>query len=150
MKDIFNTQTIQEFQTRIEKLTPNSQGQWGKMNVYQMLKHCADNEQLMLGQRKFKRVFLGRIFGKMALKSSIKNDAILSKNSPTHPDLVIKGDGDMEQEKQRWLNLLQDYPKRKPNDYNDFIHPFFGKMDSEQVSRFAYKHIDHHLRQFGV
>jgi len=150
MKDIFNPQTIQEFQTRIENLNPNSQGQWGKMSVYQMLKHCADNEQLMLGQRKFKRVFLGRIFGKIALKSNIKDDAPLSKNSPTHPDLVITANGDMEQEKQRWIKLLHNYPQRKSNDYKDFIHPFFGKMNSEQVSRFAYKHIDHHLRQFGV
>ena len=150
MKDIFNPQTIQEFQTRIEKLTPNSQAQWGKMNVYQMLKHCAGNEQLLLGQRKFKRVFLGRLFGKMALTSNIKDNSPMSQNSPTHPDLVIKGNGNMEQEKQLWLQLLQDYPKRKANDYNDFVHPFFGKMNSEQVSRFAYKHIDHHLRQFGV
>lgn len=150
MKDIFNPQTIQEFQARIEKLTPNSKGQWGKMNVYQMLKHCTGNEQMLLGQRQFKRVFLGRLFGKMALKSNIKDDKPMSQNSPTHPDLVIKGNGDMEQEKQLWIQLLQDYPKRKPNDYNGFVHPFFGKMNSEQVSRFAYKHIDHHLRQFGV
>jgi len=150
MKDIFNPQTIQEFQARIEKLTPNSQGQWGKMNVYQMLKHCVGNEQLLLGQRHFKRIFLGRLFGKMALKSNIKDDSPMSKNSMTHPDLVIKGNGDMEQEKQAWINLLHEYPARKTSDYNNFIHPFFGKMSSEQVSRFAYKHIDHHLRQFGV
>jgi hypothetical protein len=31
-----------------------------------------------------------------------------------------------------------------------FVHDFFGKMTDEQIGIFAYKHADHHLRQFGV
>ena len=150
MKNIFEIQTINEFKSRINQLDNNAQAQWGKMNLYQMLKHCSDNESMLVRERNFSRVFMGRIFGKMALKSNIGNDKPLAKNSPTHPDLKIKGDGDVEQQKQIWIAELEKYPKMKSSDYNDFIHPFFGKMNSEQVSRFAYKHVDHHLRQFGV
>ncbi len=150
MKSIFETQTINEFKTRINQLSEGAEAQWGKMNLYQMLKHCTENERLMLRQKQYSRRFIGRIFGKMALNASIKNDNPLSKNSPTHPDLKFKGDGNIEQEKALWISLLEQYPRMKSTDYNGFVHPFFGKMDSEQISKFAYKHIDHHLRQFGV
>ncbi len=150
MRDIFHPQTIADLKTRIQNINSDAQAQWGKMNVYQMLKHCTENEKLMLREKHFSRVFLGRIFGKMALRSNIKDDAPLSKNDPTHPDLKITGNGDVETEKQLWMSLLDNYLTKKASDYVGFIHPFFGKMNSEQVSRFAYKHIDHHLRQFGV
>ena len=150
MKDIFNQQTIDEFQTRIQKLNTGSKAQWGKMNVFQMLKHCTENDRMLLRERKYKRLFIGRLFGKLALKSNIKNDAPLGKNSPTHPELVIKENGDVTTQKQLWLNILNKYAAKRSSEYTDFVHPFFGKMDSTQVSKFAYKHIDHHLRQFGV
>jgi len=149
MKDIFQPQTIQQLKTRVQQLNENSTAQWGKMSVFQMLKHCSENEKLMLRERTFKRLFLGRIFGKLALKSNIKNEAPLDKNQPTHPDLKFSGNGDVESQKREWLSLLDKYPGGQIN-YNGFIHPFFGKMNKEQISKFAYKHIDHHLRQFGV
>ncbi len=150
MKNIFKAQTINELADRIEQITMNSTPQWGKMNVYQMLKHCTENEKLMLREATYKRRFIGRIFGKMALKSSIKDEAPLARNSPTHPALKFTGNGDVEQQKKEWLEVLVKYPTKKATDYKDFVHPFFGKMESEQISRLAYKHIDHHLRQFGV
>ena len=150
MKDIFNATTVQEFEARINQLSQNSTGQWGKMNVYQMLKHCTENEKMMLRQKQYKRRFIGRLFGKMALNASIKNEKPLDKNSPTHPDLKFTGTGDVEPLKQLWVSLLKQYPTQQSIDYEGFIHPFFGKMDSTQISRFAYKHVDHHLRQFGV
>lgn len=150
MKNIFDNQTINEFKVRINQLNPEAQPAWGKMNVFQMLKHCTENERMMVREKNYKRVFIGRIFGKMALKKNIKDDAPLAKNSPTNPELIFTGTGDIAQQKQLWIALLEKYPNMQSNDYADFVHPFFGKMDSEQISRFAYKHVDHHLRQFGV
>lgn len=150
MKNIFDSQTIKELKTRLHQIDGTSKAQWGKMNVYQMLKHCTENERLMLRQKTLKRLFIGRLFGPMALKSNIKDDAPLGRNSPTHPDLKFNGQGNVDSQKQAWLQLLDKYPTMQPEDYRSFTHPFFGKMNSEQVSQFAYKHIDHHLRQFGV
>ncbi len=150
MRDIFHPQTVADLKTRINNINSNAEAQWGKMNVYQMLKHCTENEKLLLREKKFRRIFMGRIFGKMALKSNIKDDNPMDKNNPTHPELKITGTGNVETEKQLWITLLDQYLTKKAADYTDFVHPFFGKMNSEQVSRFAFKHIDHHLRQFGV
>ncbi len=44
----------------------------GKMNIYQMLKHCTLCEEMYLGKTKHKRTLLGRLFGKMALNSLSK------------------------------------------------------------------------------
>lgn len=150
MKDIFDPQTIREFTSRIQNLTESSTAQWGKMTVYQMLKHCSENEKMILGEKKYKRLFFGRLFGKMALNSMVKDDKPLDKNQPTHPEFKIKGEGDIEAQKQVWLSLLDKYPQKTEADYEQFVHPFFGKMNKQQVSIASFKHVDHHLRQFGV
>jgi hypothetical protein len=116
------------------------------MNVYQVIKHCRIFEEMTLGKKKYQQAFIGRLFGKMALKSLIKDEKPLAHNTPTIPDLKITGEGDVESEKSKWIAMLMEYDHFS-ND--DFIHPFFGKMTKEQVGYLAYKHIDHHLRQFN-
>ncbi len=149
MKDIFNQNTVAEFQTRINNISADSTAQWGKMNVYQMLKHCTENDKMLTKERKFKRLFIGRIFGRLALRTSL-NDKPFTHNSPTHPDLIIKDNGDVETQKQEWLSVIEGYYSKPSTTFENFVHPFFGKMTPQQISKFAYKHIDHHLRQFGV
>ena len=151
MNSIFDKTTIDAFKARISKLDASNKAQWGKMNAKQMLKHCIENEQMLLREKTFKPVFIGKIFGKMALKSDIKDDRPLGKNSPTHPDLRIKEVHEpFEVLIAEWKTLLDKYPAIESSHYSNFRHPFFQKMDASQVSRFAVKHIDHHLRQFGV
>ncbi len=150
MQNIFSTSTINEFKTRIENLNPSAEAKWGKMNVYQMLKHCTENERMMVREKDYPRRFIGRIFGKMALKANTKDAKPLDKNGPTHPELIFTDNGDVEAQKQEWIALLEKYPLLDESAYSDFVHPFFGKMTSEQISTFAYKHVDHHLRQFGA
>ncbi|MEM6321351.1 MAG: DUF1569 domain-containing protein [Bacteroidota bacterium] len=150
MKDIFKQETIANFKARINNISEDSTAEWGKMNVYQMLKHCTENDKMMTGERQLKRLFIGRFFGRIALRSSIKDDKPLSLNSPTHPDLVIKENGNVAAQKQEWLSVLEGYYSKPTATFNNFVHPFFGKMTPQQISKFAYKHIDHHLRQFGV
>lgn len=146
MQSILNEQTRQELYLRINLLQPTDKAQWGKMDPWQMLRHCTLSEEMFLGVKGYKRLFIGRIFGRMALKSILKNEAVLKKNQPTHPELKINGSGDTEAEKQKWIALLEKYATySNPN----FVHPFFGPMHAQQVGIYVYKHTDHHLRQFG-
>jgi hypothetical protein len=147
MKTIFDKTTRDELITRINTLNENNTAQWGKMNVYQMLKHCRMWEEWMQSNEKHKRAFVGLLFGKMALKGVMKDESPLMRNSPTIPELRIKEQsGDIASEKKRWIMLIEQYPN-----YSDagFVHSFFGKMTKEQVGYMAYKHTDHHLRQFN-
>ena len=117
------------------------------MNVYQMVKHCALWEEMIQSGQKYKRAFIGRIFGRMALKSVLKDAAPLRKNSPTIPEFKVTGNGDIEREKIKWISEITAYADFSNN---GFLHPFFGKMTNEQIGYLAYKHADHHLRQFGA
>lgn len=147
MKTIFDKETRDEFITRINSLTNKGAAQWGKMNVYQMIKHCSSREEMIQENHQFKRAFVGRIFGRIALRSVLKNDAPLRKNSPTIPELVMSGNGDIAAEKEKWKSRINNYTNY-PHSF--YLHPFFGKMTKEQIGFFVYKHGDHHLRQFGA
>jgi hypothetical protein len=145
MKTIFDKATRDELTTRISMLSESSSPVWGKMNVFQMLKHCTLWEEMALGKKHFKRVFLGRIFGRLALKDLMK-DAPMRRNAPTIPELRVSGTGDVFMEKKKWIGLIEEYTVVSNP---DFIHPFAGKMTEEQIGRLSYKHADHHLRQFN-
>ena len=147
MKSVLDPSTRNELEKRIFLLNENSQRQWGKMTVYQMIKHCSLWEDMTQGKLTYKRVLIGRIFGRIALRSVLKNDTSLAQNTPTIPQLKITGNGDVESEKTAWLAKVAAYAHFSNA---GFIHPFFGKMTVEQTGCFVYKHTDHHLRQFGV
>jgi len=147
MKTVLNPATRDELITRVNTITQNSKPLWGKMNVYQMLKHATLADEMYLGKHKTDRAFIGRIFGKIALKKVLGNDSPLAKGTPTMPFMKIKEEnGDIPTQKQAWITTINEYETYKGN----FIHPFFGRMTEEQLGQMAYKHIDHHLRQFGA
>jgi len=146
MKTIFDKSTLDELISRINRLTENSEPQWGKMNPYQMVKHCSQWEEMMLGKKKFKRSFIGRLFGKMALNDLIKDEKDMKRNLPTLPGFKIRGTGDVALEKEKWIELMREHAQSEKQDYE---HPFFGKLTKEQTGYLAYKHTDHHLRQFN-
>lgn len=153
MKNIFDIEQRALIEKRIQLLTVESQPLWGKMDIYQMLIHCRRWSDWIHGKGEFERHtykqdFLGKLFGKMALKNTIKNDRVMGKNLPAGL-LTIKDKQsyDISIEKARWIQSVKEY-----EDFGNerFIHDFFGKMTKEQIGIFVYKHFDHHLRQFGV
>ncbi len=146
MKTIFDQQTRAELVSRINKLDESSKPKWGSMTVYQMIKHCTLWEEMLLGRTLYKQTFLGRIFGKIALKDLLK-DKPMKPNMPTVPSFKITGNGDVEAAKLVWINLINEHTQRKEI---GFFHPFFGQLSAEQAGRLAYKHIEHHLQQFNT
>ena len=148
MKTIFDKTTGDELIARINTLNENSRAQWGKMTVHQMLKHCISSEGMIFGTVKCKRVFLGRLIGRMALKGIMKDDKPMMRNAMSSPELVVKeSGGDIAAEKAKWIALIKGHGHYAvPPGY---VHPFFGVMTKEQIGILAYKHIDHHLRQFN-
>lgn len=150
MKTIFDKNTREELISRIEQITEDRKGEWGKMNIYQMLKHNTYWNGWILGNNdhSYKQALMGKIFGKIALKRMIKDEQAFDKNIPTSEQFKPKAlTGDLELEKSKWISLVKEYEiYNNPN----FIHDFFGKMTKEEIGILVYKHTDHHLRQFGV
>lgn len=145
MKSVFEQSTREEVIQRIHSLSEDSTAQWGKMSVCQMLKHCILWEEMLLGKKQYRQSLLGRLFGKIALKDMLKDEP-MQRNLPTVPSFRIKGGGNVAAAKAEWINLLAEHGRRQNA---GFVHPFFGKLTAEQAGRMAYKHIDHHLRQFN-
>ncbi len=150
MKTIFDNAVREELIMRINSLSEVNKAQWGKMNVFQMVKHNSYWNGWILGKdyHTYKQAFMGKIFGKMALRNMIKDDKPLDKNIPTSSQFKVKETNeDLKAEKLKWISLTKSYENY---DNPDFIHDFFGKMTKEQIGILVYKHTDHHLRQFGV
>jgi hypothetical protein len=148
MKTVFDAAVRDELVSRINTLTLQNHAQWGKMTVSQMLKHCILCDEMFFGKLVIKRVFIGRLLGPMMLKKVLKDDRGFGRNSPTSQLLKTTGQNcDIDLHKKEWISNIEQFAV-----YNNtnFIHPFFGPMTKDQVGLFAYKHADHHLRQFGA
>jgi Protein of unknown function (DUF1569) len=148
MKTIFDQNTRNKLINRINSLNENSKAQWGKMNVYQMVKHCILCEEMYLGRTMYNRTFLSFLLGKIALRHLMKDDKPKKRNSPTKQEFIIsENTGNLLEDKLKWISLINEY-----ENYSNqaFVHCFFGKMTKEQVGISVCKHIDHHLRQFNV
>lgn len=147
VKSMFDHGVKDEIINRINKLTPQSKPLWGKMNVSQMLAHLQVPISVGLGTNKLPRSFMGRIFGPIA-KKILYNDKPFKRHLPTARSFVmISYEKDFEKEKQSLLNVVNNF---KEENLIDQPHPFFGKLTNEQWSKGTWKHLDHHLQQFGV
>jgi hypothetical protein len=149
MANIFDSQANANILARLEKLTPETQPQWGKMTVSQMLLHCQKPIEVLTGKLALKGGLLGFLFGKMAKNNFLKSRGF-SKNSPTHPKFRIAGEPDFQQEKATLLGMVGALGELGTKSISTQKHPFFGPMTDEQWGLLMYLHLDHHLKQFGV
>lgn len=149
MKTIFNKEIRDLLIQRINILPENNTTLWGKMNIRQMVKHCTIWDKMALGKTQHKQAFLGVLFGRMALKDFVGDDKPLKKNIPGSRELNVKGpvSGNFAEDKKQWISLIEEYAQLPGG--HEIKHPFFGKLTREQVGILAYKHTDHHLRQFN-
>jgi hypothetical protein len=135
MKNLFDLTHVEELKQRLDHLQPDMPRLWGKMNAAQMLAHCAASMELALGDRKPKR---------MAIEVPMR------RNSPTIPGLAIEDPRDFNAERAQLLQLIDRFAAAGPAGCTDHPHAFFGALTPDEWSAWMYKHLDHHLRQFGV
>lgn len=135
---------------RIRTLTPAHAAQWGKMDVTRMAEHCVLWNQWVLGKGgpRLKQNFMGKLIGKWVLRRALEPGKPFDRGIPAGKDLEVrKATRDLETLKSRWLSLMDDYAIYQNH---GFVHDFFGRMTDVEIGIFVYKHMDHHLRQFGV
>jgi hypothetical protein len=140
----------QECLERIDRLRPDSVAQWGTMSAAQMLSHCAEVQDVSNGSRELRGTpFLVKLF-KGVIRRMVLSDKPYPKSTGTHPQYVQRLDKDFEAEKQRLLSGLEVYRQLDPSAAERIVHPLFGKLSFEEKGFLTYKHLDHHLKQFGV
>ena len=149
MQNIFTVIDRAEIERRLAALQPSCARQWGKMDPAQMLAHCALALEAPLGERRKKQALLGRLVTPF-IRSSILGEKPLGHNSPTDPDFVVPDRRDFSQEQRRLAELVSRLCERGPSAADGKVHSFFGRMSGQEWGRLVYKHLDHHLRQFGA
>ena len=149
MNSLFEPATLQEMNRRIDSLKPDSQSQWGKMNVAQMLAHCGNALEVTAGDKSPKSTLMGKLLGRF-VKSVITSEKPFKPNIPTDPSFLILDSREFDKEKQRLKTLLARVSTDGPQALQNRRHPFFGPLTPEEWSNLTVKHLDHHLRQFGA
>ena len=148
MKNLFEQNAYDEVTKRISKLTPQSEGQWGKMNVSQMMAHCCNQMESAFGLKDTEPNFILGLIGPL-FKKKLYEDKPFKRNLPTDKSFLANDEHDFETERQRLLNLIKRFAEDKGNVIGTKRHPLFGNLTKDQWAMGTYKHLDHHLQQFG-
>jgi hypothetical protein len=150
MKNLYETATAKDVKERIGQLRADLPGQWGSMNAAQAVAHCAKSMEWAVGDRTPQRMFFGGIVGRMIKGKVLGDDAPFRRNSPTAKDLIVNGQPDFDEERARLCALIDRFAAAGQAGCTGKPHSFFGPMKPEEWAILMYKHLDHHLRQFGV
>ena len=148
MQDIFNKGDNAEIINRIRKINNDSRSLWGKMSAAEMLFHCREPIRVSLGELYIKQGLIGKLFGKIALKQALSNKPF-KKGVPTSEEFKPKGSFDLEAEKAKLIEIISSLVNKDPDSIGKNPHPFFGMLTPQQWSLITWKHLDHHLSQFG-
>lgn len=134
--------------SRLDRLSPDAKALWGKFNAPRMLAHIADAFRMALGDLpvKPKNMPLLRTY---PIKMLVLYVLPFPKSAPTAPEIVSRAPEAFETERADVKALIArlnaiDAGAAYPE------HPVFGKLSQAEWSTLGYKHLDHHLRQFGA
>ncbi len=150
LPSIFNEEVVQNHLTRLEKLTPATAPQWGKMNVSQMLAHLNVPYKIENGSMKSSPSFFAKLMLKLFVKNIIVGEKPYAKNSRTAPEFIIADERDFEKEKAALIANIKDVHEKGVKHFEGKVNATFGPLTSAQYSNLFYKHIEHHFGQFGI
>lgn len=147
---VFDTTTTTALLERLNKLTPESQPQWGKMTVAQMLAHLNVAYDINYGKIPVSYNWLTKQMLKLFVKSTVVGNKPYKKNSQTAPVFIIADERDFNHERSRLEAHLHKMEAEGAAAYEGKESPSFGVLTAQEWSNQFYKHMDHHLTQFGV
>lgn len=150
MKSVFKPADVIELIYRVNKLTPQSTPQWGKMNVAQMLAHLNVAYEMVFTDKHPRPNFFMRMILTAFVKQTVVGPKPYKRNSPTAPAFIIKDDKDFNTEKTRLLSHINQTQQLGAEYFHNKASNSFGKLSAAEWNVMFYKHLDHHLTQFGV
>jgi len=149
VKSLLDTAENEAVLARIQALSADTKPQFGTMGPAQMLAHCCVGFELASGQKTMKRMFLGRILGGFAKKVAL-GPKPFKQGLPTAPAFIVRDERDFATEQTRLTTLVRDLAAGGAEAITRELHPFFGRMTPADWDLLMWKHVDHHLGQFGA
>ena len=150
MKNVFQATTTEELKNRISKLTPETKPLWGKMNAAQMLAHCNITYELVYEDKHPKPSGIKKLLMKLLIKPLVLGAKPFKKNGQTAPHFLVKEDKNFATEKQRLVDHVQKTQQLGGSYFEGKESHSFGPLKESEWNTMFYKHLDHHLTQFGV
>ena len=150
MRSVLKTADLGELEARLSGLTADSRPLWGRMTAPGMVCHLADSFHVVLGSRpttrtntRFERTFIRLLALTVPLQwpkgiETVKE--VDQERGGTPPEEFA---ADMA----RLRTAMRDFVTRVPHE--PMSHPIFGRVSTAEWGRWGYRHVDHHLRQFG-
>lgn len=150
IKDTFLEETINENTERILKLTNETQPNWGKMNVAQMLAHVNVAYDIAFDRIEEKPSLLLKLLAKLFIKKIVVGETPYKRNARTAPVFLISDERDFNHERNALIENINKTGGLGNRHFEGKLNPTFGIMTSKEWSNMFQKHLDHHLTQFGV
>ena len=153
MKNLFDPAMVEGIKQRIMRLSPESERQWGNMTAAQTLAHCASGMQMAMGSINPRRApFPASVLGVLIKPLVFGDDKPMRRNSPSSPELFTADPAgcSFEDERAQLITMIDSFATMGAACCSQHPHPFFGRLKPQQWAILMHKHIDHHLRQFGV
>lgn len=151
MKTIESPADRAELLARLRALSPSHAARWGRMTPHQMLCHVADTCRMTLGERAVAPV--GNAVSRTIIRFvALHTPAPIPKGQRAAPELDAQRGGTPPTEFAADRCTLEALLDRCAADatIDGREHTFFGRLTRREWGRFHYKHLDHHLRQFGA
>lgn len=150
MNSIFELEETKKVIERIHKLEPITRPIWGKMSADQMLAHCNVTYEMIYDKIYKTPKFFTRLMLKWFVKPMVVGEKPYKKNSKTAPQFLITSTKDFRVEKKRLIRYLERTQSLGASYFDNKESKSFGKLSAAEWNILFYKHLDHHLRQFGV
>jgi hypothetical protein len=151
MKNLFDPATAEEVKARLQSLGHESPRQWGTMTLAQTTEHCAIAMEWAVNDiAPPPGPLFARVLGRIIKPFALGDDKPMRRNSPTAPTLIMKHEPELDEAKERLNGLIDRFSSGGAAACTGQPHPFFGKLTPDEWAILMYKHVDHHLRQFGA
>jgi hypothetical protein len=150
LPNIFSADVSNKMEERINNLKPTTAAQWGKMNVAQMLAHCNVTYEMVFENIHPKPNAFIKFILKAIVKKKVVTEVPYTHNGKTAPQFIIKDNKNFDTEKQRLLSYITKAQLLGESHFNNKESHSFGVLSTTEWSNMFYKHLDHHLTQFGA
>lgn len=147
MKSIWRDEDRRALNDRVGAVAWDGRAAWGKFTAPKMICHLADSLKMAMGDLPVAPKHLPIRYP--PLKQLIIYAAPFPKSAPTAPELLAR-------EPREWSSDIADVQgllaragsARTTDSWPE--HPAFGKLSKRAWGVLIFRHMDHHLKQFGA
>ena len=152
MKSLHRPGDLAEVLRRLRALTPATPRRWGRMSAHQAVCHLADAFRSPLGERDSAPAAVGPVTRGFFRLVALHTPVPWRRGAPTLPEFDQLKAGTPPRDFEQDVTALEELVHRFADHGGRGLqpHPLFGRLSPREWGVWGYRHMDHHLRQFGT